>query len=248
MFENIINFFKKLGKKEKKESSNTAKERLHLVLMQDRANVSADFLELMRQEIIEVIKKYIDIDEKAIDVKLTNKTNEDGTVGAPALYANIPIITIKNDARKLNIVKQEESKQLPSKKEEKQEAKNNNITSQNSDVEDNKNKEANEDKNEVKKDFDNSKDNDELKSEENENKSSEESKTKEATMKLENSNVEDISKNETAQTENSSLQDVDQNKETQSSNMEETTKEGVQKQEIEQTEEGSNNQDTQANS
>lgn len=104
MFENIIKFFKNLGKKEKdKESSDTAKERLHLVLMQDRANVSADFLELMRQEIIEVIKKYIDIDEKAIDVRLTNKTNDDGTVGAPALYANIPIITIKDEARKANV-------------------------------------------------------------------------------------------------------------------------------------------------
>ena len=43
----------------------------------------------------------IDIDEKAIDVRLTNKEGEDGTVGAPALYANIPIITIKNEARKL---------------------------------------------------------------------------------------------------------------------------------------------------
>ena len=110
MFENIMNFFKKLSKKEKsKESSDTAKERLHLVLMQDRANVSADFLELMKQEIIEVIKKYIDVDEAAIDVKLTNKANEDGTVGAPALYANIPIITIKNDARKMNTPKVEES-------------------------------------------------------------------------------------------------------------------------------------------
>ena len=55
----------------------------------------------MKQEIIEVIKKYIDIDEKAIDVRLTNKEGEDGSVGAPALYANIPIITIKNEARKL---------------------------------------------------------------------------------------------------------------------------------------------------
>lgn len=103
MFENIIKFFKNIGKKEStKESSDTAKERLHLVLMQDRANVSADFLELMKQEIIEVIKKYIDVDEKAIDVRLTNKSNEDGTVGAPALYANIPITTIKNEARKVN--------------------------------------------------------------------------------------------------------------------------------------------------
>lgn len=109
MFENIMNFFKNLVKKEtSKESSDTAKERLHLVLMQDRANVSADFLELMKQEIIEVIKKYIDVDEKEIDVHLTNKANEDGTVGAPALYANIPIVTIKNEARKLNVPKQQE--------------------------------------------------------------------------------------------------------------------------------------------
>ena len=89
MFENMMNFFKKLGKKESKQANNSkdaAKERLHLVLMQDRANVSADFLELMKQEIIEVIKKYIDVDEREIDVRLTNKENGDGTNGAPALY------------------------------------------------------------------------------------------------------------------------------------------------------------------
>ena len=101
MFESITHFFKKFKKSEKLESKSTAKERLHLVLAQDRANISADFLEMMKQEILEVIKKYIDIDEKAIDVRLTNKESEDGSVGAPALYANIPIITIKNEARKL---------------------------------------------------------------------------------------------------------------------------------------------------
>ena len=101
MFDNIIHFFKRFKKSEKEDSKSTAKERLHLVLAQDRANISADFLEMMKQEIIEVIKKYIDIDEKAIDVRLTNKEGEDGSVGAPALYANIPIITIKNEARKL---------------------------------------------------------------------------------------------------------------------------------------------------
>ncbi len=122
MFENVIKFFKNLGKKEKtKESSDTAKERLHLVLMQDRANVSADFLELMKQEIIEVIKKYIDVDEKSIDVRLTNKTNDDGTVGAPALYANIPIVTIKNEARVANVPQNKEKTANPENKENKQE-------------------------------------------------------------------------------------------------------------------------------
>ena len=100
MFENLGHFFKRMVKTEQQKelgSKDAAKERLHLVLMQDRANVSADFLELMKQEIIDVIKKYIVVDENLIDVRLTNQTNEDGTNGAPALYANIPIVNIKND-------------------------------------------------------------------------------------------------------------------------------------------------------
>lgn len=103
MFEGLMKFFSKMRKKEEKtpNSKSAAKERLHLVLMQDRANVSADFLELMKQEIIDVIKKYIEVDENAIDVRLTNKENDDGTNGAPALYANIPIINIKNETRKM---------------------------------------------------------------------------------------------------------------------------------------------------
>ena len=119
MFESIMNFFKKMTKKEEQtlKSKDAAKERLHLVLVQDRANVSADFLELMKQEIIEVIKKYIDVDESAIDVRLTNKENGDGTNGAPALYANIPILNIKNEARKIG--PEDEEKQAKNDKIEK---------------------------------------------------------------------------------------------------------------------------------
>ena len=131
MFENIVNFFKGLGKsKEDSKSKDAAKERLHLVLMQDRANISADFLALMKQEIIEVIKKYIDVDENAIDVRLTNKSNDDGTTGAPVLYANIPIVSVKEEAkeeaRKVKkeaeaqkeetSIKNEEKKELETKK------------------------------------------------------------------------------------------------------------------------------------
>lgn len=140
MFESIINFFKKIGKQEKTvtHSKDTAKERLHLVLMQDRANVSADFLDLMKQEIIEVIKKYIDVDENEIDVRLANKTNEDGTTGAPALYANIPIISIKEDAKKearkekKDIEKQDKEE---NKEEDKTETKNEFIQKENKEEE-----------------------------------------------------------------------------------------------------------------
>ena len=124
MFENIINFFKNIGKNGKENSKETAKERLHLVLAQDRANISADFLEMMKQEIIEVIKKYIEIDEKAIDVRLTNKSGDDGTVGAPSLYANIPIVTIKNEARKIQNKEEEESTEKEKEEDLKQIEKN----------------------------------------------------------------------------------------------------------------------------
>lgn len=120
MFESITKFFKRLGgqQEENVSSKDAAKERLHLVLMQDRANVSADFLDLMRKEIIEVIKKYIDVDEREIDVRLTNKQNDDGTTGAPALYANIPIVSIKEEVRReVNKQNQEGTKTQP--KEEK---------------------------------------------------------------------------------------------------------------------------------
>ena len=126
MFESIMKFLRKMTKKEDQtqtlKSKDAAKERLHLVLMQDRANVSADFLDLMKQEIIEVIKKYIDIDEKSMDVRLTNKENNDGTNGAPALYANIPIVNIKDEVRQTAQVKTSPSTEQ-NKKETKKETK-----------------------------------------------------------------------------------------------------------------------------
>ena len=125
MFENIIKFFKGLGKNNtENKSKDAAKERLHLVLMQDRANISADFLALMKQEIIEVIKKYIDVDENAIDVRLTNKSNDDGTTGAPVLYANIPIVSVKEEAKEeARKVKKEEEKSKQTPKADKTEVK-----------------------------------------------------------------------------------------------------------------------------
>ena len=122
MFESIMNFLRKMIKKEEQtlKSKDAAKERLHLVLMQDRANVSADFLDLMKQEIIEVIKKYIDIDESTMDVRLTNKENNDGTNGAPALYANITILNIKDEVRKTAQVEQTPSKETQKSEKQKE--------------------------------------------------------------------------------------------------------------------------------
>ena len=108
VFEPIINFLKNFQKKDKDEASkNKAKERLQLVLMQDRASVSPDFFEMMKKEIIEVIKKYIEIDEEALEVELTRGLEGQEGMG-PALIANIPIKNIKPVAKKVEVKDGEE--------------------------------------------------------------------------------------------------------------------------------------------
>ena len=92
----MLDFFN-FGKK--KNSKDVAKERLKLVLIHDRANVSPQFLEMVKGEIIKVIQNYLDIDEEALDIQLTKTNSEDGTGVVPALIANIPIKNVKKSGK-----------------------------------------------------------------------------------------------------------------------------------------------------
>ena len=89
----ILDFFNFFARP--KASKDIAKERLKLVLIHDRANVSPQFLEMIKSEIMKVITNYIDIDEGALDIQLTRTKSEDGESIVPALVANIPIKSIK---------------------------------------------------------------------------------------------------------------------------------------------------------
>ena len=91
MFENIANFFRKLVKSEAKQtnSKDTAKERLKLVLIHDRASLSPGLVEELRQDLIAVISKYMEFDEQALDVQVNSEDN------IAMLEVNIPISHIK---------------------------------------------------------------------------------------------------------------------------------------------------------
>ena len=70
----------------KKASGNIAKDRLKLVLVSDRANCSPEIMEKIKNEIIQVISKYIEIDLEGLDIKIT-QTESDGNNGTvPALF------------------------------------------------------------------------------------------------------------------------------------------------------------------
>ncbi len=82
-----------------KNSKDVAKERLKLVLIHDRANVSPQFLEMLKSEIIKVITNYMDVDESALEIQLTKTRSDDGQSVVPALYANIPIKNIRKSGK-----------------------------------------------------------------------------------------------------------------------------------------------------
>ena len=84
----------------KKNSGDVAKDRLKLLLVSDRANCSPDVMELIKNDIINVISKYMIIDTDGLDIQIT-QTESDGNNGAvPALFANIPIKDMKNRSTK----------------------------------------------------------------------------------------------------------------------------------------------------
>lgn len=93
----LLDFSKIFGKP--KNSKDLAKERLKLVLIHDRANVSPQLLEMMKNEIIQVITHYLDIDEGGLDIQLTRTKSEDGEGVVPALVANIPIKNVKGSGK-----------------------------------------------------------------------------------------------------------------------------------------------------
>lgn len=90
----MLNFFKFFSKEES-SSKNIAKERLKLVLIHDRANISPKFLEMIKGDIIKIISNYMEIDESGLDIKLSRleHTNNEYT---SLLIANIPIKKMKN--------------------------------------------------------------------------------------------------------------------------------------------------------
>ncbi len=80
--------------KSKDKSKDVAKERLKLVLVQDRSDISPILLDKIEQDLIKAISKYIEIDKENLDLKITRMRKKDNTTMS-ALVANIPFTSIK---------------------------------------------------------------------------------------------------------------------------------------------------------
>lgn len=84
MLESILGMFKK------EKSGKVAKRRLQMVLIQDRANVSPEIMEKLRDDIIKVISKYMEINQSDMEISLENVDD------SVALVANIPVQNMRH--------------------------------------------------------------------------------------------------------------------------------------------------------
>jgi cell division topological specificity factor len=82
----LSNFFKS-----SENSSDIAKNRLKVAITSDRAVCSPELMEQMKNDIIQVISKYLDIDTDGLDIKVTKTELDESSGVVNALLANIPI-------------------------------------------------------------------------------------------------------------------------------------------------------------
>ena len=84
-----MDFLKKIFGSGNEGSRGRAKDRLKIVLIHDRTDISPELLESLRSEIVYVLTKYMEIDTKKIEIDLDHDEHE------VALVANVPVLRIK---------------------------------------------------------------------------------------------------------------------------------------------------------
>jgi|GEM_PF-113293 cell division topological specificity factor len=70
-------------------SSETAKERLRLVLLSDHLQLAPDVVEALKRDLIDVISKYVEVDTQSCEVTFEQRDRK------VAMLANIPILSMK---------------------------------------------------------------------------------------------------------------------------------------------------------
>lgn len=91
LYNKVLSFFHQTETAEGEASKNVACNRLKLVLMQDRTNLSPAIMDRMRHELIDLLSKYLELDRELLDL---NFEQEDEQM---ALMLSIPVIRAKDE-------------------------------------------------------------------------------------------------------------------------------------------------------
>ncbi len=82
----------------KKKSKSIAKERLKVLLISDRVDCSPEVMEMIKNDIIKVISKYMEINERETDIHIKQSVTIDKKGYAASICANVPIRNVRGSA------------------------------------------------------------------------------------------------------------------------------------------------------
>ena len=102
LYNEVLKFFHQTETKHGESAKDVACNRLKLVLMQDRTNLSPAIMDRMRNELIDLLSKYLELDRELLDL---NFEQEDEQM---ALMLSIPVIRAKDEEEILELLRQED--------------------------------------------------------------------------------------------------------------------------------------------
>ncbi|MCI7796551.1 MAG: cell division topological specificity factor MinE [Lachnospiraceae bacterium] len=75
----------------KKNSGTIAKKRLQFVLIADRAGCTPEILEMIKDDMIKAISKYMEIDTNGLEIRITQMEDREASERLPVLYVSMPV-------------------------------------------------------------------------------------------------------------------------------------------------------------
>ena len=114
LFSDIYNTVAKFFRPQEEQgdaSKSVATNRLKLVLMQDRTNLTPKILEQMRGELIDLLSRYVELDKELLELNFEHEGDQ------VALMLSIPVIRAK-DEEEIEATLKAEAEKLEAKAEE----------------------------------------------------------------------------------------------------------------------------------
>ena len=110
LYNKLLGFFRQA--EEEESAKDVACNRLRVVLMQDRTNLTPQILERMRGELVELLSKYLEMDKEALELNLEQEGDQ------MALMLSIPVIRAKDEEEIEQALAEEDAKKAEEESEE----------------------------------------------------------------------------------------------------------------------------------
>lgn len=102
LYNKVLSFFHQAESKDNESAKDVACNRLKLVLMQDRTNLSPAIMDRMRHELIDLLSKYLELDRELLDLSFEHEDEQ------MALMLSIPVIRAKDEQEIEEILRKED--------------------------------------------------------------------------------------------------------------------------------------------